>query len=240
MNQDALILFLRYPERGAVKTRLAGMLGAELTYKLYQCFLADLSVMVREVRAEKVIVYEGPQEAVFPDFSGIGLIRQRGSDMGDRMFCALSDVFVRGFERCVLIGSDSPDLPGEIIDKAFESLETNGAVIGPTFDGGYYLIGFSRNILSGQVFENIRWSTERVFPETMQRFRDNDISVHVLPRVRDMDTLEDIQALLKEYSQKDFGQSKTIRFLKEHGFTGGKDIVSSLRYTIPRDAGFYP
>ncbi|HQQ88571.1 MAG TPA: DUF2064 domain-containing protein, partial [Smithellaceae bacterium] len=145
-----------------------------------------------------------------------------------------------GFERAVLIGSDCPDLPRRIIDKAFESLETNGVVIGPTFDGGYYLIGFSRNILSGHFFENMLWSTDRVFRETMRRFVNNGTAVHVLPYWRDMDTLEDIQALMKDYSQKDFGQSKTIRFLKEHGFTGEKGIVSSLRYSIPRVAGFYP
>jgi len=236
VNKDALILFLRYPEQGAVKTRLAKTLGAEMTYELYQCFLADLSRMAREVRAEKFIVYEGPEDSGFPDFPGIGLIRQRGEDMGRRMYFAFQDVFALGFERCVLIGSDSPDLPGEIIEKAFESLEANGAVIGPAFDGGYYLIGFFRNILSGQVFKNMPWSTDRVFTETMQRFRDNDISVHVLPRWRDMDTWEDIQALMKEYTQKDFGQSKTIRFLKEHGLNGEEDIVLSERYGAPADA----
>ena len=228
MNKDALILFLKYPERGAVKTRIAGTLGQNLTYELYACFLADLSAMIREVRAEKIIVYYGPEKAVFPDFPGLRLIRQRGNDIGERMYFALADVFALGFERCVLIGSDTPDLPGKIIEEAFDALETNGAVIGPTFDGGYYLIGFSRSIFSGQVFENMPWSTDRVFPETMQRFRDNVISVHVLPRFRDMDEMDDVLTLTKEYNEADFGQSETIKFLKEHGFEKAKKRLSIL------------
>ena len=111
MKKNAFILFLKYPERGAVKTRLANVLGEDLTYELYQCFLADISAMTREIKAETIIVYSGPEGVSFSDFPGIQCFRQRGNNIGERMHNAFADVFAQGFERCVLIGSDSPDLP---------------------------------------------------------------------------------------------------------------------------------
>ncbi|MEN6467963.1 MAG: TIGR04282 family arsenosugar biosynthesis glycosyltransferase [Smithella sp.] len=218
MNQDALILFLRYPERGAVKTRLADTLGAELTYELYQRFLADLSVMVREVQTAKVIVYEGQQEAVFPDFPGIGPIRQRGSDMGDRMFCALSDVFALGFERCVLIGSDSPDLPARLVNDAFDKLTSADVVIGPSRDGGYYLIGCNQASLHRTMFSGIPWSTADVLPETLQRIAQTGLVSARLEQWSDIDEIKDLRQFY-ERNRKRTTRSQTMKFLNETGMS---------------------
>ena len=137
-------MFIKYPERGAVKTRLASVPGDDLTYELYQCFLADISSMVRNVKAEKIIVYSGRESISFPDFPGIQCLRQRGNDIGQRMHNAFVDVFSHGFERCILMGSDSPDLPAVLVNDAFNKLDLADVVLGPSVDGEYYLIGCKR------------------------------------------------------------------------------------------------
>lgn len=193
MNKDALILFLRCPERGAVKTRLAGALGQDLTYELYTCFLADLSAMVREVEAEKVIVYAGPENAAFPNFPGLRLIRQRGQDIGERMYFAFADVFALGFERCVLIGSDSPDLPARLVNDAFEKLMSADVVLGPSLDGGYYLIGCKRATLCPSMFAGIPWSTAYVLPETLKRMAEAGLLLAQLDAWFDIDEVDDLK-----------------------------------------------
>ena len=216
-------MFARYPEKGKVKSRLILNGDESPVADLYRCFIEDLIEKVSTGNYQFCLAYDPPErEKDFVELIGRGFsyTPQMGADLGKRMCNAFTGCFLKGFQSVVIIGSDSPDLPGAFIEEAFESLETNGAVIGPTFDGGYYLIGFARDSFSSRVFENMEWSTDRVFPETMQRFREAAVSVHVLPRWRDMDRLEDIHTLMKEYNEADFGQSRTIRFLKEHGETG--------------------
>jgi len=133
------------------------------------------------------------------------------------MHNALADCFEEGLRSAAIVGSDVPDLPREIIGEAFEALEKHGAVIGPSKDGGYYLIGFSRDCLCRSVFDDMTWSTGRVYHETLRRLRQEGVSVHILPMWRDIDTPEDIAALMKEHNPSDFGASKTINFLKAHG-----------------------
>jgi len=105
---------------------------------------------------------------------------------------ALRQAFVQGFSRAVLIGSDIPDLTVELMDEAFSSLRTNDAVIGPAFDGGYYLIGFNRDTLLSEVFEGMEWSTDTVFAETLARLKASGLKAHQLPQQRDIDTLADL------------------------------------------------
>lgn len=214
-------MFARYPERGKVKSRLI-LKGDELSVAdLYRCFIEDLLEKLSAGNYQFWMAYDPPErESDFVKLFGRGFCYtpQMGADLGKRMCNAFTGCFLKGFQSVVVIGSDSPDLPEEIIGESFESLERNGAVIGPAFDGGYYLIGFSRKSFSSRVFENMAWSTDRVFPETMRRFHEAAVSVHVLPRWRDMDRWEDVRALVEKHEKSDFGQSRTIRFLKEHGF----------------------
>jgi len=120
---------------------------------------------------------------------------QHGRDLGERMKNGFLDGFAKGYKRVVLIGSDIPDLPKNSIEEAFQSLEETDAVIGPAFDGGYYLIGFRQSAFSSQVFEEINWGTATVFDETMKKLKRLRRSVHTLPRLRDIDTVEDLNHL---------------------------------------------
>lgn len=213
MNGDAFILFLRYPEKGAVKTRLARRLGDDLTYELYHCFLADLAAMVRQVEAEKIIVYSGPAGISFFDFSGVSCLRQRGDDLGERMYFAFEDVFAQGFDRLVLAGSDIPDLPSAFVNEALNRLTGADIVLGPGADGGYYLIGCSRESLCRSIFADIPWSTPRVFSETLERVADAKLAARLLPEWPDIDDLEDLQRFYERNVNR-AASSRVMKFLK--------------------------
>jgi hypothetical protein len=101
--------------------------------------------------------------------------------------------FAMGHKRVVLIGSDIPDLPLGFIKEAFAFLRKKDAVIGPAYDGGYYLIGFKDKTFSPQVFERIAWGTQNVFGETIKKLKRFRRVVHTLPYLRDIDTVEDLK-----------------------------------------------
>ncbi len=122
-------------------------------------------------------------------------MRQIGENLGERMKNAFIEAFSMNFRRVVLIGSDIPGLPLEFIEEAFTSLEETDVVIGPSLDGGYYLIGFKDKKFCPAAFKGIPWSTERVFEETMKVLKREGLTVHTLQPQRDIDTIEDLKSL---------------------------------------------
>lgn len=197
MTKDALILFTRYPQPGDVKTRLAAKLGDDVACELYACFLRDLAAMTRQIPAEKIIVYAGPDQAVFEDFPGVRTLRQRGSVVGERMFFALQDVSALGFDRMVLIGGDLPDLPASRVTEALKRLNESDVVIGPGTDGGYYLIGCKAGGLNRSVFDDMDWSTATVFPETLRRLSRAGLTVGLVDPWSDIDVVEDLLSFVE-------------------------------------------
>jgi len=223
MNQErCLVIFVKYPEKGKVKSRIVFGGDDGHVADLYRCFIEDLLKSFSSGHYEFLIAFDPPEkEKDIKDLFGkdLSYMPQAGADLGIRMYNALATCFAQGFQSVVLIGSDSPDLPQRIIEEAFQSLQSHDAVIGPTYDGGYYLIGFSNGSFAASFFENIAWSTDGVYAETVGRFDKEGVSFHVLPRWRDIDTVDDVRALLKDREQSDFSQSKTIEFLRANGFT---------------------
>lgn len=220
-HERCLILFARHPEEGKVKTRMVREGNGKLVANLYRCFIEDCLERMSKGNYRFCVACDPPgKENAFTELFGGDILytSQRGSDLGSRMYNAFAECFAEGLRSAVIIGSDIPDLPRGFIEEAFEALDGHDAVIGPSRDGGYYLIGFSKNSFCQSVFENMAWSTEGVFEETLQRLRQEEVSVHVLPAWRDVDTCEDLHVLMREYDHPDFGTSKTIRFLKAHGF----------------------
>lgn len=223
MKENAFILFLKYPERGKVKTRLADALGDDPAYQLYANFLADIAAMTRHVNAQTVIVYSGPACVSFADFPGVECLQQRGRDIGERMYFALLDVFASGFERCVLAGSDIPDLPYGMINDAFEILRSVDMVLGPSTDGGYYLVGCKKGSLRQSIFSGIPWSTISVFSETLKRIDEAGLTSAELQPWPDIDDYDD----LKQYYERNRHQaepSHVMRYLKTKGIFHESDF----------------
>ena len=152
---DCVIVFVRYPMAGQVKTRLAESIGPESAAQLYRCFVADiLDKMIGGLW--KTEVHFTPAERGWDFQNWLGdeyrYVPQQGADLGERMVRAFEDFFDRGTRRAVLIGADLPDLPAEFIRRGFEELDENDIVLGPSADGGYYLIGFTKEGFASAVF----------------------------------------------------------------------------------------
>jgi hypothetical protein len=211
-----VILFIKYPEKGRVKTRLSAGLGDETTQNLYKCFVSDLIEGLERKRytfkiafyppgsEEKIISWLGPEHSY---------TTQMGKDLGERMENAFKEAFSEGFTEVLVIGTDIPDLTPSLIDKAFKALENSDAVIGPCFDGGYYLIGFTDKNFLSDIFKDIKWSTKEVFWETMEVFSKSGYRVQVLPKLRDIDRLEDLWAFYHDSMKRKRNDSKTLTYL---------------------------
>jgi len=214
MNSRALILFLRYPEKGRVKTRLAKVLGDDFVLELYQHFIIDILDSCKKVDADIVLAYAGSNGNLsnWPLCKAYNCVFQKGSDLGERMYNVLLEVSSLGYSRLVLIGSDMPDLPAKIISEAFESLKDKDIVLGPSRDGGYYLIGLNRDKTDYSIFRGVPWSTSQVFEKTINNLRSKDVSWKELTLWSDIDDVEDLKHFYDNYKQKSL-KSSTMRFL---------------------------
>lgn len=213
MPKTGVILIARAPLRGRVKTRLAAAIGEERALHVYQKLLAHVVTQLLELPAATFIraVFLEPAEEITRAaavFSGCDLILpQCGNDLGARMFSAVMETSARHeCSRVIVIGPDIPDLSGDLIVQAADSLATHDLVIGPTDDGGYYLIGSNRPI--PELFEQMAWSTESVCTETLRRAEQLRLRTCLLPRLRDLDTLEDLQSF-PQFSHETTALSKT-------------------------------
>ena len=143
----AVICFTRAPVPGQTKTRLMPLLSGEACAELHAAFLRDVARACRETGAAVYVAYtpegdRGPLAEIFP--FARGLFPQEGADLGQRMAAAMDHVLALGHSPCVLIGSDLPLLTAAHLNKAFAALEGADATLGPTLDGGYYLVGLKR------------------------------------------------------------------------------------------------
>ena len=192
-----VIVFVRAPVKGKVKTRLAKVLEPREVLELYRCFVADVVEMLASSGIQMVICFH-PQGAAQDITAWLGdqylYLPQQGRDLGERMASAFEYAFKHGCRQALLIGSDIPDLPRKAIHQAFEGIAQSGAVVGPTYDGGYYLIGFERRNFEPAIFDNMPWGTGQVYAETVKRFDYLEKPPLVLPTWRDIDEYEDLVA----------------------------------------------
>jgi len=215
-----LIMFVRFPGHGQVKSRLAKDLGTGVATNLYRCFVEDLLERFSKESCKLCLAFH-PAEKEHEMRKMLGgkfsYIPQMGDDLGERMKLAFLRCFSEGAHSVVLIGSDIPDLPVRIVAEAFLALDKYGSVIGPSLDGGYYLIGFRQDTLDEGVFARLPWGAETVFQETMKILQVPGAPVYVLPAWRDIDKYEDIAALIKNSKDTGFTDSKTMLYLKAIG-----------------------
>jgi rSAM/selenodomain-associated transferase 1 len=201
----ALAVMTKAPRAGAVKTRLTPPLSPEEAAALNICFLRDTAAAIVQTAAERaangigvftpVGADEAYQEILPGDFD---LVPQRGDKFGERLVCATEDLLRLGFASVCLINSDSPTVPQSAFSQAVDFLnrDEDSVVLGPSDDGGYYLIGLKQ--LHRSLFEGIDWSTDRVFAQTIERARELDLPVHLLPTWYDVDDQATLQRLRRE------------------------------------------
>ena len=179
-----------------MKTRLASAIGDKMAMKLYKRFLLEMLFTLNRGTFLFYLCFY-PTDALEGLRKWLGgdhlYMSQQGADLGERMKNGFMEAFAMSFKRVVLIGSDIPDLPLEFIEEAFASIREKDCVIGPSLDGGYYLIGFKDTKFSPQVFKGILWSTGRVFEETMKILEREGLTVHTLRPLRDIDTIDDLR-----------------------------------------------
>lgn len=216
-ESDIILVFVRLPKPGYVKTRLGKAIGNRAAAEIYRAFAEDVMDTVKSAGFAFRVHFSPPGgcEAVRAWLGGLSLAPQTGNDLGERMRNALADAFDRGAERAVLIGSDAPDLPRSALTEALESLRRRNAVIGPATDGGYYLIGFSREGFCPEAFSGIEWGTSGVFAKTLEIIRSAGKTVHLLPLHSDVDTREDLDRLKERAKGSSFMESRTMAALSE-------------------------
>ncbi|MEM6262516.1 MAG: TIGR04282 family arsenosugar biosynthesis glycosyltransferase [Bacteroidota bacterium] len=189
-----LILFVKHPVPGQVKTRLAKTVGHEKALKVYHLLLQRTQQQAERVQADKIVWYgnEIPADDLWAQ-TGWNRKLQHGPDLGARMELAFQEAFDQGITKAVIIGSDCPGITTELLETAFQQLETHDAVIGPANDGGYYLLGLTRMV--PEVFREMEWSTETVFETTVKRLAAAGFQAALLPELVDVDTEADLHAV---------------------------------------------
>lgn len=195
---NMLIIFAKEPKGSRIKTRLRDVLSRRERVRLYNAFLQDIKCLILRVnRVKKVIAFDGPSKPALLKklFVGFLFVKQAGCDLGERLYQAFCDGQENGGTRMVIIGSDAPDLPKALIRQAFVKLASHDLVIGPSRDGGYYLVGLNRP--HKELFDRIPWSTEKVFKCTIQRAQKKKLRIAILRKWSDVDRPEDLINLKK-------------------------------------------
>lgn len=211
-----LLVFGKLPAAGRVKTRLAPALGAEGAAALYAAFLEDTAASARRVDGAEVQLWlEAPGGGEGRDGLegreagrrlarrlGLGLRWQRGEELGERLRRAFARAFAEGADSAVAVGSDHPTLPPARIEAAFRALTTAEVAIGPSEDGGYYLIGLSRPAWprAAELFRRIPWSTPRVLARTRAAVARLGLSTRELAPWYDVDVPRDLARLRRDLS----------------------------------------
>lgn len=236
LQECTVVVFAKEARRGKVKTRLAESLGFEVATRLYRCFLQDTATLVCEFDnsmgrgISKVLAYDGAAEhAGFAPFreSDFVFMQQSGENLGVRLAEATRSCFSAGARRLLIIGADSPTLSPRHLGEAMRRLERADVVVGPSFDGGYYLIGLSGPHRA--VFEDISWSTPGVFAQTMRRCRAAGLLCDSLEFWYDVDTNEDLKLL----------KSHLFEYLR-HRQPSLAPQTSALLATLDEQGGFGP
>jgi hypothetical protein len=220
----------KVPFAGPVKTRLTPPLSPEEAATLSTCFLRDMTTNMSGMNSdgtEGVVLYTPADAEAFlhgllPD--GFKLVAQRGETLGERLINAATDLLSNGFASVCLINSDSPTLPGEILKTAASLLAQDGdrVVLGPSQDGGYYLIGLKNP--HHELFDRITWSTAEVLAHTIERAAEINLPVELLPTWYDVDDAATLHLLCDELSLLTDGHDGWAQF------RGGSEAPHTRKY----------
>ena len=189
MSKNALLIFIKNPELGKCKTRIAATAGDERALQIYLELLRHTREIAEEVDANRLLFYSNfVDEKDAWSSEKFQKYVQNNGDLGERMSAGFERAFQEN-ERVLIIGSDCASLTTEIVEDAFQALESHDFVLGPTFDGGYYMLGMRH--WQPSVFQDIEWSTESVFETTKARISTLNASLYFAPTLSDIDYEED-------------------------------------------------
>lgn len=201
-----MIIFVKAPIPGQVKTRLCPPLTPDEAATLHGTLVLDVLERSGEAQRRARIAFDrylccspSADHVYFKILGarhGVGLDTQTGEDLGERMLRGLESLFARGYRRVVMIGTDIPTLSPRLLNEAVERLDDHDVVLGPALDGGYYLIGLTRPV--PELFRDVPWSTPDVLSVTARIAARLNCRVALLAPQRDIDRLEDLQALIEE------------------------------------------
>jgi rSAM/selenodomain-associated transferase 1 len=204
-HPGALAMFAKAPIPGQVKTRLCPPLTPDEAATLHGSFVIDTLERTRTAVSKFGLPLDrylacSPSSAhaffkIMEERHAVRLLDQQGGDLGARMHHVCDTLFGRGYRRVVIVGTDVPTLPLDRYQEALESLNRFDVVLGPAFDGGYYLIGL--RTAAPELFHDIPWSTDRVLPLTKEKALARNLTLRELPHWRDVDTLEDLNTLIE-------------------------------------------
>lgn len=201
MKQTTLILFSRFPEPGKTKTRLVPVLGvqgaATLQKKLTKQAAASIEKACRLHSCRAEIHFAGTDEAAMRHWLGdhFSYYCQQGETLGERMEAAITGAFTRGARRVILAGGDCPAVTAPLIARALHLLGTSDLVFGPTFDGGYFLVGVNKKKTAAawpKVFRDIPWGTATVLMDSLRRADALGLLVSLTPGFPDIDRPDDL------------------------------------------------
>lgn len=218
MNR-ALIIFTRVPIPGQTKTRMMPEVSAAGCARIHTCFLQDIRRECRKTNADIYICYtpKEKQEKLYPVFgSGVHYFPQEGYGLGERMYRAIRRVLNGGYDSCILMGADVPEVKAEYLNRAFRMLESRDIVLGPTTDGGYYLVGM--NIPHRSAFEVKGYGKSSVLADTVRHLEREGLKVGFTETLQDMDTYEDLCGFRRRMRKDRFLQkTATGRYLAKNG-----------------------
>lgn len=186
----ALIIFARKPLIGKVKTRLAASIGDEKALQIYLRLLEHTRAVAKQLLCDCFVFLTEPTDDDF--WEGFFCEQQKGNALGEKMQNAFEMLFNKGYDQCIIIGSDCPGLEKEIVESAFTYLLNEDVVIGPAVDGGYYLLGIKMMI--AEIFNDKEWSTHKVLKQTIKDIEKINLTYRILPFLNDVDEEKDVPA----------------------------------------------
>ena len=212
----------KYPTVGDVKTRLGETIGYEEATKFYKCFLKDMVEKVRQLETPFFIYYTpDDKEEDLKQLLGENLkyVPQKGADLGERLYNCFKVSSKMGYPATIALASDVPDLPVSLLREAVKKLKVYDSVLGPSSDGGYYLIGLKNQAVTWKLFHGINWSTETVYRETLDVIEKEAITLYSLKTWDDVDEITDLLRLANS-NNLDFQITHTWKYLKATKTTG--------------------
>jgi uncharacterized protein len=199
--ENAVIVFIKNPTLGKVKTRLAKTIGDEKALEIYKLLIKKTFEICQEANQPTFVFYadEIIENDLWQGKKIIKKLQNSNPDLGIRMHSAFQEVFALGFSNVLIIGSDIFEITSEFINRGFECLAKKDAIIGLAYDGGYYELGLTKQTLNSHpyildtLFLKKTWSHDKVGSEALATLKAHKLAFEYLPKLRDIDTLEDLR-----------------------------------------------